>query len=317
MVNTAISSSSHSQHGGSDSQSHMGVERAHRACEKCTRTKKKCDKALPACSRCTRFAIRNFTFAQNANREPSRLTTTCCYDFVYTAPATAVVDPAYLLNAKAGEYANSTTAATNHIFDPNFDISSATVMALLKSRSINWHDSTERYFETMNPWLSIVHPELFIHKVKDTGPDDNPRNPQLALLVVCMQLVTQYGDSGNPTMPEMIKLPAYLAAKRMLSIFRGLSLPSVELIQCTVLLGLYEFGHGDVLRAYLTIGDAHTMVSTMSIRPGKYVESEKDNEVGFEDEEQRCLYWCIFVLDRYASLLLLLLLLLFPTDAHI
>lgn len=234
--------------------------------------------------------------------ELRRLTTTCCYDFVYTAPATAVVDPAYLLNSKAGDYTGSSTNATSHIFDPNFGISSATVMTLLRSRSINWHDSTERYFDTMNPWLSIVHPELFAHKVKGLGSDDNPQDPQLALLVVCMQLITQYGDSGNPTMPEMIKLPAYLAAKRMLSILRGLSLPSIELIQCTVLLGLYEFGHGDVLRAYMTIGDANTMVNTMSIRPGKYVESEKDTQVSFEDEERRCLYWGIFVLDRYVSL---------------
>ncbi|CAM1500924.1 Fc.00g100860.m01.CDS01 [Cosmosporella sp. VM-42] len=268
-----------------DSGSPMEVERAHRACEKCTRTKKKCDKALPACSRCT------------------RLTTTCCYDFVYTAPATAVVDPGYLLNSKGSEYTRSSVSApTYSIFDPNFEVSSSMVMTLLSSRNINWRESTERYFETMNPWLSIVHPELLVHKTKDLGPNDNPTNPHIALLMVSMQLVTQYRQSADPVNMEekemMIKLPAYFAAKRILSLLRGLSEPSIELIQCTVLLGLYEFGHGDVRRAYVTIGDANTMINAMGIRPGKYIEAEKDAQVAYEDEERRCVYWGLFVLDR-------------------
>ncbi|KAF7547571.1 hypothetical protein G7046_g8960 [Stylonectria norvegica] len=255
------------------SESPMEIERAHRACEKCTRTKK-------------------------------RLTTTCCYDFVYTAPATAVVDPGYLLASKGGDYVGATNGAAGHgqsIFDPNFAISSAMVMALLTSRNINWRESTERYFDTMNPWLSTVHPELFAHKTDGLGPGDIPRNPEVALLLVCMQLVTQYGDSASPIMPEgkeMIKMPAYLAAKRILSLLRGLSPPSIELMQCTVLLGLFEFGHGDVSRAYVTIGDANTMAQVLNILPGKYVESEKEARVSYEDEERRCVYWALFVLDR-------------------
>ncbi|KAF7531365.1 hypothetical protein G7Z17_g13731 [Cylindrodendrum hubeiense] len=271
------------------SESPMDTERAHRACEKCTRTKKKCDKALPACSRCT------------------RLTTTCCYDFIYTAPATAVVDSGYMLSSKPTDL-----TGPGSILDPAFAISSETIMSLLSSRNINWREAAERYFETMNPWLTIVHPELFAIRVDnlDSAPSSAagssaPRDPVVALLIVCMQLATQYDDEAvaaeDPRIFEdrdMIDLPAYRAAKRILGILRGLSAPSVELVQCTILLALFEFGHGDVMRAYVTIGDANTMALAMGIRPGKYVDADKEAPVAYDDEERRCVYWSMLVLDR-------------------
>ncbi|KAH7148768.1 hypothetical protein EDB81DRAFT_474247 [Dactylonectria macrodidyma] len=272
------------------SESPMDTERAHRACEKCTRTKKKCDKALPACSRCT------------------RLTTTCCYDFIYTAPATAVVDSGYLLSSKPADL-----AGPGSILDPVFDVSSEAIMTLLSSRNISWREATERYFETMNPWLTIVHPELFAHRVEglDTGPGTStatssvPQNPVMALLIVCMQLATQYDDEAvaaeDPRIFEdrnMIDMPAYRAAKRIIGIMRGLTAPTIELIQCTILLALFEFGHGEVLRAYVTIGDANTMALALGIRPGKYVDADKDAPVAYDDEERRCVYWSMLVLDR-------------------
>lgn len=281
----------------------METERAHRACEKCTRTKKKCDKALPACSRCTRLA------------------TTCCYDFIYTAPATAVVDPGYLMGGPKDPL------GPGGILDPAFDISSEAIMSLLSSRNISWRDAAERYFDLMNPWLSVVHPELFALRAAETigttnptsgpgpGPGSSgqaaappgnvPRDPVVALLIVCMQLVTQYDDEAviadNPSNLEergMIELPAYRAAKRILGIMRGLREPTIEIVQCTILLALFEFGHGDVFRAYVTIGDANTLALAMRIHPGKYLDAEKDSPVAYEDEERRCVYWSMLVLDR-------------------
>lgn len=272
-----------------DHQPDHTPERAHRACEKCTRTKKKCDKALPSCSRCT------------------RLTTTCCYDFVYTAPAMTVVEPAALagyLHGSKGEYAAAAAAAkmpVRSILDPSLDITADMVMDLLTSRSINWRDSTELYFRTMNPSLAIVHPERFARRVDGLGPRDSPRDPETALLLVCMQLVTQYINSSSAQMAqgqEMMTMPAYVVAKRILSTLRGQSKPSVELVQCSILLCLFEFGHGDVTRAYVSIGDANTMAKFLKLRPGKYVEAEKDHPVAPEDEERRALYWGLLVVDR-------------------
>lgn len=249
---------------------------------------------------------------------PFRLATTCCYDFIYTAPATAVVDPGYLMGGPKDPL------GPGGIFDSAFDISSEAIMSLLSSRNISWRDAADRYFDLMNPWLSIVHPELFAIRAAETigtsnpgsgpassavgsasHPGNVPRDPVVALLIVCMQLATQYDDEAviadNPSNLEergMIELPAYRAAKRILGIMRGLCEPTVELIQCTILLALFEFGHGDVFRAYVTIGDANTMALAMRIHPGKYLEAEKEAPVNYEDEERRCVYWSMLVLDR-------------------
>lgn len=190
-------------------------------------------------------------------------------------------------------------------------------MSLLTSRNINWREATERYFETMNPWLSVVHPDLFAIRTEGmdpmgtSGPSSSMGNPTpttpglgdpaLALLIVCMQLVSQYdGESSSDVLAtrRMIELPAYMAAKRVFSVLCGTTSPTIILIQCAVLLALFEFGHGDVTRAYITIGDANTMALSMGIRPGKYTDADTDAPVSFEDEERRCVYWSLFVLDR-------------------
>lgn len=219
---------------------------------------------------------------------------------MYTAPTTTIVDAAHAKPAKACDHQGSVTDSLARLLDPVFEVPSTMVIALLTWRGISWREATERYFMTMNPWLSIVHPDLFVRKLGNLGPDDVPRDPQVALLVVCMQLVTEYGgETQDPTTPDMTKLPTYLAAKRILTMLRGLSPLSVVLLQCTLLLGFFEFGQGALLRAYVTIGDASTMVNAMDIRPGKYVETEKDDQVCLEDEERRCVYWGVFVMDRF------------------
>ena len=236
----------------------------------------------------------------------SRLATTCCYDFVYTAPAMTVVEPGavtgFLHGGKGADVAGARAALKQNVFDPSFQVPPDLVIALLSSRDINWRESTELYFRTINPALSIVHQELFRQSVEGLGPDDIPRDAETALLVVCMQLVTQYTDTSNPLLSEgreMLDLPAYIVAKRVLGILRSTSPASILLIQCAILLFFYEFGHGNVTRAYVTIGDAHTMSQVMSLRPGKYRESEKDNQVLPEEEERRSLYWVLFIVDRY------------------
>ncbi|KFH41711.1 hypothetical protein ACRE_075970 [Hapsidospora chrysogenum ATCC 11550] len=267
---------------GSDSHSPMEetAERAHRACEKCTRTKKKCDKALPACSRCVRLAA------------------ACCYEYVFTAPTTAVVDP----STHSGSPNDHPAGLTRHsLFDPDLDIPASMLMSLLSSRGVSWPEAVDLYFQTTNLWLSAVHQERFAQRLEGLGPNDVPQEPQVALLIVCMHLVTQYADSGRPTMPdgtEMLSLPAYVVAKRTLGLLRATSPPSIVLVQCSTLLCLYEFGHGDFTRAYITVGDAYTTAKFVDVRPGKYVETEKNRPVHPEEDERRDLYWALLIVDR-------------------
>ena len=194
------------------------------------------------------------------------------------------------------------SALTRHsIFDSDLEIPSSMIMSLLSSKGISWLDSVELYFQTTNLWLSAVHKDRFLRQIEGLGLHDNPQEPEVALLIICMHLVTQYADSGRPTMPdgtEMLQLPMYMVAKRVLGTLRAMIPPNLVLVQCAALLCLFEFGHGDFLRAYITVGDAYTTARIIDVAPGKYVEAEKNRAVSAEEEEARDLYWALLIVDR-------------------
>ena len=208
-----------------------------------------------------------------------------------------------------------------NILDPDCDISAGIIMNLLTSQSVDWRESVAVYFRTTNLWYSVVHRGRFSSRIEregggggsgsgsGSGAGGDPQVPQdadLALLVVCMHLITQHADSGRPVLVNgtgMLAAPMYLAARRILGVMRAnaSAIAGVELAQCAALLGLYEFGHGDAIRAYVTIGDAYTTAKSLGVRPGKYVEGGESLEVSLVEEERRDLYWALLIVDRYAS----------------
>jgi hypothetical protein len=155
--------------------------------------------------------------------------------------------------------------------------------------------------ETINPYLTIVHPELFALRTdipgSDSFPDQKLQNPATTLLVVCMQLFSQDDGSGIKG-EENADGAVYRSAKQILSVLRAIESPSIELIQCSILLAFYEYTHEELGRAYVSIGDANTMASILHVGPGKYHEDEREAIVPYEEEERRCVYWSLFVLDR-------------------
>lgn len=231
-----------------------------------------------------------------------RLAAACSYDYVFTASTTTVVDSSTAARTTSASPRDHVPTPTKHnVFESDLEIPPAMVMGLLSAKNVSWREAVELFFQTTNLWLSAVHQERFLQKIEALGINDIPQEPEIALLIVCMHLVTQYADPGKPTMPdgtEMLTMPTYIVAKRLLGLLRAQGKPSVELIQCAALLCLYEFGHGDFLKAYVTIGDAYTSGKLIGIMPGKYVEAEKDAPVSIENEERRDLYWSLLIVDR-------------------
>ncbi|KAF4958955.1 hypothetical protein FGADI_2034 [Fusarium gaditjirri] len=215
----------------------------------------------------------------------------CCYDYVYTPSVTTVIRP------------ESTIKPPPHLpgtLKPFLDISSSMILSLLSSPNTIPDHSTQHYLETINPYLTIVHPELFALRTNtgsDSFSDQGLQDPATTLLVVCMQLFSPSDDSGLKG-ENNGNLPMYRAAKQILSILRALDSPSIELIQCSILLAFYEYTHEDLGRAYVSIGDANTMALILHVGPGKYLEDEREILIPYEEEERRCVYWSLFVLDR-------------------
>ncbi|KAJ0158305.1 hypothetical protein CTA2_11895 [Colletotrichum tanaceti] len=272
--------------------------RGHRACEKCTRTKKKCDKGLPACSRCTRYSRGHlicpsilFTYLPTShhvsNRGPPRLSINCCYDFVVNPLSLTIVEQ----GAHAGD-ARPTFEWLNQV-----DFTAGQIMQLLVSHGVDWKASVNTYFNTVNTWLVVIHPDVWRRRCAAADLDTNPNDPDLVMLILCIHLLTIWNcDEFSST--AMLDHPLYQTAKRIWTLRKAFSKAKIEHVQCGVLISLYEMGHGDITRCYQTFGEAASLGKVLNLKPGKYVKEEEDMPADPEDEQNRALWWVLVIMDK-------------------
>ena len=158
---------------------------------------------------------------------------------------------------------------------------------------------------------------------------------QLALLVVCMHLITRMRVAESGAAPSPMFGPQYRTARRLLALMFASSDSgpgdndaesphTVELVQCGAILGLYEYGHGNAIAAYRTLGQTAAVASTLGIRPGFVGDEDADVDVDMDmgleagyarrsksadalnlevlcemEREQRSgLWWGLFILDQ-------------------
>jgi hypothetical protein len=215
------------------------------------------------------------------------------------------VEPSVLANLLRGTRPSELWSVLgSELLNATNEITAPQIMTLLSSRGINWKTSADAYFQIIHPWLSIVQMDLFSQKMDpDRSHHSKTRPQEIALLLVCMHLViTPASDlrmdlgvkvEGGPT-----SNPLYMSVKRLFALMKSCGTPSVELVQCGVLLTLFEYGHGDCARAYMTLGESATMSCLIGATPGKYVDSEKQDPVALEDEQKRVLYWGLYIMEK-------------------
>ncbi|KZL70097.1 fungal specific transcription factor [Colletotrichum tofieldiae] len=273
------SGSRYTGHLSSSSSSHPSPAdaplRAHRACEKCTRTKKKCDKGLPACSRCTRLA------------------TNCCYDFVVNPPSLTIVEQ----GAPGNGYKHAGDARPAFDWLSQSDFTAGQIMQLLISHGVDWKASVNTYFNTVNTWLVVIHPDVWQRRCAAAQLETNPNDSDLALLILCIHILTIWNcDEFSST--AMLEHPLYQSAKRIWILRKAFSKLKIEHVQCGILISLFELGHGDITRCYQTFGEAASIGKVLNLKPGKYVKEEEDMAADPEEEQNRALWWVLVIMDK-------------------
>lgn len=133
---------------------------------------------------------------------------------------------------------------------------------------------------TMQDWLDQVHTE------------------ELALLIICMRLLTRPSKDLNSEGSSFFEL--YNTAKKTFSSLACLSRPSIELIQCGTLLCLFEFGHGRPRLAYRTLSKTLALACIVGIKPRTYLH-HNTAPISHMTYDKHNLWWSIFILDQYTS----------------
>ncbi|KAK7987184.1 hypothetical protein PG988_002172 [Apiospora saccharicola] len=273
----------------------MRMDCAPRACAKCRSSKRKCDRLLPKCSRCT------------------RLSASCAYYYmVGDSQKIGGLHPG--LDLSQGESAIDTLSVLGR---PSLleDISASQILNILRDNKTDWPVVADSYYDYIHPWLGAVHPVVFHrtferYRTTDTpetmsdatcneGSESSPGHDPLemtveqALLLVMMYLVMRPVPGENPT---AVWDEDYLLMKRVLSIL-NCGEPTILLVQCLSLLCLYEYGHGNSLASYRTLGDAAMTARVLNVKPGQ-VGSMGSNWSSIEEEEMSGLWWSLFIMDH-------------------
>ncbi|OTA85773.1 hypothetical protein M434DRAFT_159220 [Hypoxylon sp. CO27-5] len=292
---------------------------AARACEKCRASKRKCDKKLPFCDRCTRLNAKCHyvqDIANNANPQAAQ--------FVIYQSRPLSHDVLF----RGAEPLEGIT--TPHILSL---ISMSTGPGIPQ---VDWRSAITTYFFCIHPWFAVVHPILFEKQVvnliamvdsspqSDTSgslanyhiehhfstPNSNFKYRQttsdwcskgVALLIVAMYLTTRMRitDTGeHPIFDETYRTVKRLLSSLLLSCV-GDPRPGIELVQCGVLLALYEYGHGEAVTAYRTLSQTVVTARIMDIKPGQLAESGNNSTtLSAEEEQSGCLWWAMFILEQ-------------------
>ncbi|KAI9806570.1 MAG: hypothetical protein M1833_003757 [Piccolia ochrophora] len=158
------------------------------------------------------------------------------------------------------------------------------------------HKSVEQYFCTTHTWLPIVSKvrmkQRLSNPLKEPGAD-------IALLFLTMKLVIQYPDAQL----DMSQIELYTAAKRFYLLVETAGIFTVQLLQASVLLTVYEIGHAIYPAAYLSIAHSARVGHALGIHDRKGV-PQMLNQPGTwtELEERGRLWWAILVLERYVNI---------------
>ncbi|KAB8270426.1 hypothetical protein BDV30DRAFT_228937 [Aspergillus minisclerotigenes] len=243
------------------------ISHANRVCLRCRTHKRKCDKLLPVCSLC------------------KRLNRVCCYTEPngITGPGDSPEDVSSI-SLPVPDLAQLTSDNIAHtirtqVFTIIGDESRIRAVAAV-------------YFRTIHPGFPILAEGPFYERLTYiltyTSPD-------LSLLTLCMVLLgAKPVDDEIP--PRMRSL--YILLKGFIATLEAIEISSLELLQCRLLLTIFEVGHGMYPAAYISMGaNVRAAVALGANEVSKAQLEETFKSPGRADEARR-IWRGIVITDR-------------------
>lgn len=149
------------------------------------------------------------------------------------------------------------------------------------------------FFDTIQSWMPVISKKRFYnHYLYPLSPSQ----PDLALLFLCMKLISE-------VLPENTKNPqtsTYLTAKQFYLVLETAGILSIQVLQAGILISLYELGHAIYPSAFLSIGACARYAYALGIN-GNATSQISKPLTWVEQEERRRVWWAIVILDRFEN----------------
>lgn len=150
----------------------------------------------------------------------------------------------------------------------------------------------EKYFTSIDKWLPIISKKRIIHELRDGHTESGSCHE---LLLLCMKLCSTT-PSSRPAESDL-----YLLTRSLCSTAESSGFICLQLIQCLILLTVFELSHAIHPAAYLTIGRATRLGLLMGLHERQPQPLFKRAETWSLREEQRRTWWAVFILERYCT----------------
>ncbi|RFU29345.1 hypothetical protein B7463_g6992, partial [Scytalidium lignicola] len=264
------------------------ADKAQQACAACKLRKRKCDRALPRCSWCSRkrqscnysFPGQNSSDTSSPSSYPALLEESRRKSQALDFSTMLFMDPMILQHGQLG-MPRMAYPIPSHVLQLVGDMNEATIIA-------------SRYFETVHVWMPIISKKRFYdHHLQPMFYC----NADMMLLLLSMKLIT----AMLPTEATNPRTPAYYTAKHFYFEIEASGMMSIQVLQASLLLSLYELGHAIYPSAYLSIGACTRYAYALGINKEAKIRASKVLTL-VELEENKRVWWGIVILDRFLSI---------------
>ena len=263
-----------------------GSNMAAQACFPCRKQKRKCDKMQPKCSLCRRYGWPHsahmgilYIFRENCLTNP-RLCRDCSYSSLSEDDASTDI----ILRSRSAQLSLFSPASLNEKFRRQ---------ALeLMGGEMGIRDCSSEYFRTIHTWFPVVSHSQYLQRLAPTWHEPKAEH---SLLSMCMLLlVTCPTESGMTS--DMQSL--YTLVKGSISLLDATGLPSIEVLQCRLLVNLFELGHAMHPTAYISISTNVTIGEALGIHDRAETQAPKDTHPLATNEEAARIWQGILIIDR-------------------
>ncbi len=145
------------------------------------------------------------------------------------------------------------------------------------------------YFRTIGTWLPVIVSEKALYKKLRS---ESSSEVALLLLSIFLSVQSPDRDCANKEFP---RTKIYFATKSLLSALVSAGALSLEVVQASVMVLLYEVGHGMPSQARVSAALC-SQIGVRFLSTQRYQQTETGDDI---DEEN--LWTCIMMLDRYVT----------------
>lgn len=150
----------------------------------------------------------------------------------------------------------------------------------------------ELYFQRIHPWLPLVsRSRLARRRPTLAGSSEDSCVLLLACIMQLILTIPSAVETGS------LRSALYQETKRLVALAECERPSSLDLVQCRLLVALYEINHGATDEAYLSLGICSRAGIVLGI--DRHLQQQEASS-WIRVEEERRTWWAIIVLDRYA-----------------